>query len=122
MRRNADIDKVPWVMKKLTPLKYSNAYELCYWRKCWNIRRIVFSVVTPDADNDTQTPLGVDEMLEIATRLDKLNKRTWTDEGTSIWTWEEQRNNVKNCAKMLRRAAKLKKRFPHTEIYFYDSW
>ena len=122
MRRNAEVDNVPWVMKKLTPDKYTNSYSLCYWRKCWNIRRMVFSVVTPDAENDTQTPLGVDEMLEIATRLDKLNAKNWTDEGTSIWTWDEQRQNIKKCAKMLRRAAKLKKRFPHTEIYFYDSW
>ena len=122
MRRNADIDKVPWVIKKLTPLKYSNAYELCYWRKCWNVRGIIFDIVHPKADNDTTTMLTADQLLEIAAALKKLNKNTWYEGAGSIWSWEEARRGIKKDIKNLKRAAKIKKKYPHTEIYFYDSW
>lgn len=122
MRRNADIDKVPWVIKKLTPLKYSNAYELCYWRKCWNVRGIIFDIVHPKADNDTTTILTADQLLEIAAALKKLNKNTWYEGAGSIWSWEEARRGIKKDIKNLKRAAKIKKKYPHTEIYFYDSW
>lgn len=124
MKYNPEVARVSWVKRELQVFHvgFIHNYDLCYWRKCWNVRGIIFDIVHPKADNDTTTMLTADQLLEIAAALKKLNKNTWYEGAGSIWSWEEARRGIKKDIKNLKRAAKIKKKYPHTEIYFYDSW
>lgn len=122
MKYNPEVVCIGWVKKELQVFGMGFIHDLCYWRKCWNVRDIIFSIVHPKADNDTITMLTADQLLEIAAALKKLNKKTWYEGAGSIWSWTEARRGIKKDIKNLKRAAKIKKKYPHTEIYFYDSW
>ena len=124
MKYNPEVARVGWVKRELQVfgVGYIQSYDLCYWRKCWNVRDIIFDIVHPKADNDTRTYLTAENCLEIAAALKKLNGKTWYEGAGSIWHWGEARRSIKKDIKNLKRAAKIKKKYPHTEIYFYDSW
>ena len=124
MKYNPEVARIGWVKRKLQVFHvgFIHNYDLCYWRKCWNVRGIIFNIVHPKENNDTITFLEAEQLLKIAAALKKLNKKTWYEGAGSIWCWEEMKDTIRRDIKNLKRAAKLKKRFPHTEIYFYDSW
>ena len=97
--------------------------EVAYWRKCWNVRSIIMDVLHVSENNDSYTPMTVEDVDAVIAALCKINKKNWLDSGSTIWEWKEfrgfQRDNIRN----LRRLRYMMKKKPDVfEVYFYDSW
>ena len=97
--------------------------EVAYWRKCWNVRNVLMRALSITEDNDSMTPMDVNDVNNAISSLRGLNKKNWNDYGGTIWSWSEfkkiQRRNIRN----LRRLRRLMKKYPGVfEVYFYDSW
>lgn len=97
--------------------------EVAYWRKCWNVRRIIIDVLDVREDNDSHTTMTIEDVDAVIAALCKINKKNWLDRGSTIWEWKEfkgiQRDNIRN----LRRLSYMMKKKPDVfEVYFYDSW
>ena len=77
-------------------------FEICYWRKCWQVRNLIFRCLTV-GDNEYEILIKREDIPNIINALESLNKKTW-DEDMSIWTWEEQRSHIKQHIKNLNKA------------------
>ena len=103
-------------------LKYNYDPSVAYWRKCWNVRNIVFELLEIDDFNDSETTMTADDVERVAAELKKLNSKNFCDCGDCIWDWDEfkhiNRRNIKN----LKRLARMMRKEPTMEVYFYDSW
>lgn len=99
--------------------------EVAYWRKCWNVRAIIFDVLRRGDDNDSVIDITREEVLEIIKRLqDDLHYFDFLDDdwGGCIWEWNIFRNIQKRNIKNLKKLVKMMKRHPEIEVYFYDSY
>lgn len=69
-------------------------YEICYWRKCWNIRREVRQILEASPEYCAKCWLSIDEIKGIWWALNRLNDpKTWAS-GDSIWTYEEMQEHL----------------------------
>ena len=97
-------------------------YELCYYRKCWNIRRLILSdVLKWRGSYQYEIPLTADHIKEIIKVLSGLNKKNWNDAGISIWEFGEQRDHIKRHIKALRTLLKVMRKY-EIDVWFYDSY
>lgn len=97
-------------------------FEVCYWRKCWNVREDISDAIGGILDN-RRTSLNIDNLKSILLILKGYNKENWKYGGWgSIWTWEEHKKINKKHIKNLEYLIKLKKKYPDLEIYFLDSY
>ena len=102
----------------------ADEYDINYWRKCWNVRSAIADVIGGIYDNG-ETPLMYEDIIAVIKRLKQFNEKNWLgdswDEG-SIWEWDEIKGNHRGCIKRLKKLARLMKRHPEIEVYFYDSY
>lgn len=72
-------------------------YDICYWRKCWNIRDILF-VNCHDAkgkEDCGEYSFTVDELKEVRDGIYHTiceGSKAWDEENRSIWDFEEAMN------------------------------
>ena len=73
-------------------------YDLCYWRKCWNIRRAVAQVLEAGAEYVGKCFLTISEVKGIWWALNELDdEKTWeASPHGSIWTYDEIKDNLQN--------------------------
>jgi hypothetical protein len=105
--------------------KHNYDLEVAYWRKCWNVRAIIFDVLRRGDDNDSVIDITRDEVLEIIHRLENdLHYRDFLEGewGSCIWDWNDFRRIQKRNLKNLRKLARMMKRHPEIEVIFYDSY
>ena len=76
-----------------SPFPYE--YELCYWRKCWNIRReIGYALQAQSIESVAKAWLTIEDVKNIWRAINQLNsKRAW-DTSDSIWTWREMKDHL----------------------------
>lgn len=97
-------------------------FEVCYWRKCWNVRSDILNVLSAPYNGEGGTiDVAESELQDILRVLKSYNEKTW-DDFQSIWTWEEQKPHMKRYIKNIKKLIKLKKKYPELEIYFVDSY
>lgn len=111
--------------------EYGYDWELMYWRKCWNVRSIIFDILDKygisreDADANT-TPLTLDMLFYICTDLMSCYTREWWNENDeSIWDADEMLDGPYRdaLARTLRLIGWLQDKDPESyKIYFYDSY
>ena len=103
--------------------RYEYDLEVAYWRKCWNIRSIIYHVLGAREDNDCQIPMTRENVLVIIAELKQINGKNWYDlPGDSIWSWTEFKDQHKNNIANLKQLARWMKKYPNMEVYFYDSY
>lgn len=104
----------------------SHGYDLqvAYWRKCWNVRRIIFNVLHRGDDNDSIIDITREELVEIIHHLeDDLHYFNFLeDEDGCIWGWNTFRRIQKRNLKRLKKLAHMMKRHPEIKVIFYDSY
>lgn len=121
VKKNDAINKL-FIVNKNCLYEYSNgSFEIAYWRKCWNVRADIFNIIEGFADDDLYTSLDRDDICNIIKLLKSYNKKTW-DRSYSIWTWAEHKRCNRRHIRYLRRLARLMKKYPDLEVYFYDSY
>lgn len=99
--------------------------EVAYWRKCWNVRYVIFDVLRRGDDNDSVIDITREELVEIIHRLESdINYFDFLEGGSysCIWDWNTLRRIQKRNIKNLKKLAKMMKRHPEIEVYFYDSY
>ena len=102
--------------------KYDYDLDVAYWRKCWNVRDIILDLLHVSLDNDSQTPMSIDDVVAVIKALKQLNAKNYTDRGSCIWAWSDFRDiNQRNIA-ALNQLVRLMKKNDNIEVYFYDSW
>ena len=123
--KKANNEKINTKLHALNTYTYSDgSHEMAYWRKCWNVRYAIADVIGGIDDNG-ETPLMYEDIIAVIKRLKQFNEKNWSgdcwDEG-SIWEWDEIKDNHRGCIKRLKKLARLVKRHPEIEVYFYDSY
>lgn len=96
--------------------------ELCYWRKCWNIRSCFISNIKENLD-DYYYLITVDNLPNIIKDLEcLLNENEWWENGGSIWSYEEYVNTLFIDILNLKILYKYMSENPDVYAYFYDSY
>lgn len=99
--------------------------EVAYWRKCWNVRYVIFDVLRRGDENDSVIDITREELVEIINRLESdINYFDFLEGGSysCIWDWNTLRRIQKRNIKNLKKLARMMKRHPEIEVYFYDSY
>ena len=96
--------------------------ELCYWRKCWNIRSCFISNIKENLD-DYYYLITIDNLPNIIKDLEcLLNENEWWENGGSIWPYEEYVNILFIDILNLKILYKYMSENPDIYAYFYDSY
>jgi hypothetical protein len=106
-------------------------FEICYWRKCYNIRSKVVKALWDkwsDECHQMQVYYGqidihdVDNIIKV---LQSFNSKNWQDNGGSIWDWDDEEwpysKKIKQDIKNLKKLRKLMDGY-ELEVYFEDSY
>lgn len=65
------------------------SYDVCYWRKCWNIRSVIMGAITMK-DNDYEKELTIDNLKSISKCLCEILEDPYGwDESYCIWEFKE---------------------------------
>lgn len=72
-------------------------YDICYWRKCWNIRDILFDAKGKENCGEYcgEYNFTVDELKEVRDGIYRTiceGSKAWDEENRSIWDFEEAMN------------------------------
>ena len=102
-------------------LKYD--FEVCYWRKCWNIRHMVMDRIDGFVDN-LGVALTKDDVDNIIYGLKSFNADNWDDNGGSIWEWDGEWGYLEYIAQNIKDLQLLRQLMDkyELEVYFYDSY
>lgn len=102
--------------------KKYNHIDVAYWRKCWNVRNRVFDLLEIEDFNDSETTMTADDVKRVIAELRKLNSANYCDRGDCIWDWGDFKRISRRNIRALKQLARLMKKYPNMEVYFYDSW
>lgn len=100
-------------------------YEICYWRKCQNVRGVILDICCENSPNDWKHELDISEVREIKGYLESLDEQIWSSEslyGGSIWTWEEYEPHNQKHIEALTDLIEAMQYDPDMRVYFYDSY
>lgn len=99
-------------------------FEVCYWRKCWNVRSDIMSLTSAPYDGGGgHFEVTTDELKKICKLLKSYNKDSWGESSYgSIWSWEEHKKINAKHIKNLKKLIKLTQKYPELEVYFVDSY
>jgi hypothetical protein len=122
IRRRDDLPLCTSIFDEEWRKRNSYNLEVAYWRKCWNVRSIIFNILQRGDDNDSDIEITREEVLEIIKQLKRINRRNFYDMGSCFWEWDEfkifNRRNICNLTKL----ARMMKKHPEIVPYFYDSY
>ena len=100
--------------------KYEYDFEICYWRKCWNVRNLI-SRCLGGIEDCGYTSIEREDIPKIISVLKSLNADNWNDYGGSIWEWEEQEERNGYHIEDLEYLYMLMGHHD-MDVYFYDSY
>lgn len=98
--------------------------EVAYWRKCWNIRSLIYDVLGAERENDSEILMDRQDVINVIKALKGVNKHNWEygSWGGSIWEWDEYKSSHRRHIANLKWLARIMKKHPDIEVYFYDSY
>lgn len=104
--------------------KYDYDPDICYWRKCWNIRS-KFMLALPHFEDCGQSPMSREDVAAAIEILSSFTEDSWNmdyDEGLVIWEWEEAQPWLCEQTAALSVLYDLMESDSTIEAYFYDSY
>lgn len=127
IKRNTSTNSIPEL--KQFELAYDNKhqfdFEICYWRKCYNIRNMIMDVVESARDNDNSDILTTTDIEKIIHGLQSFNSANWQENGGSIWNWDDEEypysEKIQRDIENLKNLQTLMEKYD-LEVYFYDSY
>lgn len=105
--------------------KWEYDLEVAYWRKCWNIRALIYNALGAEWENDSKVPMDRQDVLNVIKALKGVNRKNWEDNewgGGSIWEWDEYKDSHRRNIANLKWLARFMKKHLDIEVYFYDSY
>ena len=105
--------------------KHEYDFTVAYFRKCYNIRHMIFDTVEGAVDNGDSKLLTKQDIENIIAGLQLFNEDNWQDNGGSIWEWEDEEwsysYKLKQDIENLKILRQLMDKYD-LEVYFYDSY
>ena len=98
--------------------QHTHDFEICYWRKCWNIRNAILWAIEREFDIQYEFKLTSTDIGNIIIILMSYKEDNWED---SIWEFEEIEEQLKQDVKNLQLLQDLMEKH-NLEVYFYDSY
>ena len=125
--KNSIIEKPSWVKFIGNPAEHDDGsleYDICYWRKCWNIREAIFNILEDDDRREWEFKLSLNQVVAIRDRLCKFltEGEDWEELGDSIWSFEEMIPVLTEDILNLSWLIGYMKNDVHAIVYFYDSY
>ena len=117
---------VKWIFEHLLKLDITHYddeeyYDICYWRKCSNIRNKIINNIGSPMSEGTSPPLHKRNLCLIIKMLFKFNKHNWYEDGGSIWSFREFRHHlVTDIVKLT--VTVLLMFVCEFDVFFYDSY
>ena len=96
--------------------------EVAYWRKCWGVRAIILDILGVPSEGADEFKMNRCDVLAVIRALKALNKKNWNEGASNFWTWEECKYNHRLNIRRLKRLARIMRKHPDLEVYFYDSY
>lgn len=119
-----EIDNYAWEFSTESDT-FSYHYELCFWRKCWNIRcEIGRALHAQDMEYVAKAWLTITDVKNIWRAIQQFySKRAW-ESGDSIWTWSEIKDHLTRDLLMLEWLISFMRQHEESEymVEFYDSY
>lgn len=122
IRRNTAPERASKIFHEEVWEKKYGSIDVAYWRKCWNVRNIIFNLFYIPFDDCFEADMTVDDVKRVIAELKKLNKVNYQNKGDCIWDWETFKCLNRRNIKRMKRLVKLMRKYPNMEVYFYDSW
>lgn len=100
-------------------------FDVCYWRKCWGIRRIFLRVLDPEHkyENSCKIPIDAEDIPALQRALKPFfDKKYWEENAESIWEYEDYLNVLLQDWVSLCWLENYLKNNLDSECYFYDSY
>lgn len=96
--------------------------HICYWRKCWNIRDIITSILHMKRD-EHKRKLDIEDIPAIIRGIYNIatNKEDW-DNNSSIWEYSEMKDILLRDILNLDRLINYMKDNSNAIVEFYDSF
>lgn len=96
--------------------------DVAYWRKCWNIREAIISVLHVGNDGG-EYPIEAEDLPAIRRALIKfLHYDYWEEHSDSIWEYDDIVDTLLQILINLKWLEIYLKRHPEDSAYFYDSY
>ena len=100
-------------------------FEVCYFRKCYNVRHMIIESIKVAYDNDISEMLTVEHIEKIIKGLQSFNADNWQENGGSIWDWDDEEyhysDKIQRDIENLQYLKELMDKYK-LEVYFYDSY
>lgn len=125
--KNSIIEKPSWVKFIGNPAEHDDGsleYDICYWRKCWNIREAIFNILEDNDRREWEFELSLNQVVAIRDRLSRFltEGEDWEELGDSIWSFEEMIPVLTEDILNLSWLIGYMKKDVHAIVYFYDSY
>lgn len=127
IKRNAYTNSIPELRQ--FELEYDKAYEydfeICYWRKCWNIRNDILWIIGERLSDKYEYTLDKEDIDQIIKLLESYNADNFEDSGGCIWDWDDEEypysEKIQQDIASLKVLRQLMDKY-ELEVYFYDSY
>ena len=127
IKRNAYTNSIPELRQ--FELEYDKAYEydfeICYWRKCWNIRNDILWIIGERLSDKYEYTLDKEDIDQIIKLLESYNADNFEDSGGCIWDWDDKEypysEKIQQDIASLKVLRQLMDKY-ELEVYFYDSY
>ena len=103
-------------------IRHNCDIEVAYWRKCWNVRDAIFSVLDIKKQNDSVTPMTAEDVEQVIVRLKQFTRDNYNCCGGAVWDWIDFKKINKRNISRLKKLLRLMKKYNNIEVVFYDSW
>lgn len=99
-----------------------NEIELCYWRKCWNIRREILAILNAPQDGG-EFSINLSQLRQIRKSIFQFltHPKEW-ELDSSIWTYPEIKWRLVRSYVALLWAERRIRKDPSSYVFFYDSY
>lgn len=116
-------EKIRDILAVFAPSYHPTEAEVCYWRKCWGIRKDILDIAAGNTyqGNNGHFFLSIEDIDKIIALLKTYNKKNW-DSLDTIWEWDEVKNTIQHQIKKLKILKKCMIKDPTVSPYFYDSY
>ena len=118
-------DEVQVLETSMSGPEFGFGYELCYWRKCWGLRREIAHALQATTEYVGKSWLTISDVKSIWRAITEVNsERTWED-GNNLWTYKEIKPNLERSLLALEWLVSFMREHEGEDwfmVEFYDSY
>ena len=111
-----------WPFRYPFDMDFEDGVEICYWRKCWGVRReIMLNIVGTNDSDGGDYELNVEQVKRIRKLINSyLHEPHWWEED-AYWSFDESRRMLHDDTWNLFWLKWWMRTHPKRTVFFYDS-